>query len=286
MDRVKIGIVQISSKEWKVRENFEKGKSMIEEAASKGAKIICTPEGHLDGYPIGNIKGKVSQDFKDRLKKISETDERFYLRASCSLARELSVYLIIGFSETSNETLYNSVAFIGPNGIIRGTYRKIHIPRREEPESQVYTSGEKFLVFKTEFGNVGIMICYDRQFPESARTLTLMGADIILNPSATTAFDCLDGAKRSRDLLPSHHWNEAMMRTRAYENQVYVVCVNLAAPRLVGQSLFIDPLGRVCLRASKDEQVYVEQVDVDFLNEVRSKRGPGLVDRFPNKYFV
>ena len=204
----------------------------------------------------------------------------------CSLAKRLSVYLLTGFSEVSNDNLYNSVAFIGPDGVILGTYRKIHVPKQDHPESQVYTPGEEFLVFQTSFGNIGIMICYDRQFPESARTLRLMGADIIFNPSATWAFDSLYHAKKTHALLPPPFWNETMMKTRAYENQVYVACVNLAAPRLVGQSLFIDPTGRVFLKASKNEKVYVEEIDVDSLKKIRNKRGPRLRDRFPDRYLI
>jgi len=287
MKKVKVGIIQISSREWGVRENFEKGETMIKKAASEGAKIICTPEGYLDGYPIGNAKKRVLKNFKDRLKRTSETTERYYIEKIRSLAQKVSAYLLVGFSEMSKGNLYNSVAFIGPDGIILGVYRKIHIPKEKHPESQVYTPGEEFLVFPTNFGNIGIMICYDRQFPESARTLRLMGADIIFNPSATWAFGSTNIAGATHNIaLPPPSWNEAMMRTRAYENQVYIVCVNLAAPRLVGQSLFLDPMGCICLRASKDERVYVEEVDLDFLKKIRSKQGPPLTDRYPGRYLI
>jgi len=104
-------------------ESLEKGEIMIKKVTSDGAKVICTPEGYLDGYPIGNMKKKSYQKLQNRLKRISETTERYYVEKICSLAKKLSACLLVGLSEMSNGNLYNSVTFIDPDGSILGIPR-------------------------------------------------------------------------------------------------------------------------------------------------------------------
>jgi len=136
-----------------------------------------------------------------------------------NVARELDLYLCVGFSKLENDKLYNTAILVGPDGKTVGKYRKTH------GVEQFYEAGDALPIFETRYGKVGIMICYDRQLPETARTLAAQGAELILIPS-------------------NGMWgrmNDAMLRTRAYENGVYLV---FAHPR---DGLVIDPGGESLL---------------------------------------
>ena len=117
------------------------------------------------------------------------------------LAKQLDLYLCVGFSELADDQLYNTALLIGPDGKTAGKYRKTH---GVEP---FYRVGDSLPVFETRYGKVGIMICYDRQLPEIARTMAAQGAELILVPS-------------------NGMWgrmNDALLRTRCYENGVFLV---------------------------------------------------------------
>ena len=184
----------------------------VRRAAAQGAKIVVTPETCLDGY-ICHQPGLT----RERMCALAESETGPGIDRLRKLAMELDLYLCVGFSELAGEHLYNTALLIGPDGRTVGKYRKTH---GVEP---FYEVGDNLPVFQTRYGKVGIMICFDRQLPEIARTLAAAGAELILVPS-------------------NGMWgrmNDAMLRTRCYENGVFLI---FAHPR---DGLVIDPGGRV-----------------------------------------
>jgi predicted amidohydrolase len=199
-----------------VRGDREKALQRIEihtrRAAALGARIVVAPETCLDGY-VCHQPGLTKETFS----RLGEPDDGPSIGRLAKLARELDLYLCVGFTELEKGELYNAAVLLGPDGRTVGKYRKTH------GLENFYKPGEALPVFETRYGKVGILICFDRQLPETARTLTAKGAELLLIPS--------NGMWGST--------NDAMLRTRAYENGVYLV---FAHPR---DGLVIDPGGRI-----------------------------------------
>src|SRR5699024_10288044 len=160
-------------------------------------------------------------------------------------------------------------------------YRKIHLYDAEigdkvsEKESDFVEAGNDIVTAETEFGRVGLTICYDVRFPELFRSLTLKGAKLIFVPAS---FPYYTG---------SSHW-EVLLRARAIENQCYIVAaaqVGVANPDriLYGNSMIIDPWGTVIARANVNEDIVIAELDDVYLNELR-KNLPNLQNRRPDTY--
>src|SRR5262245_30711634 len=199
-----------------VRGDWEKALRRVESytrrAAALGAKFVVAPEACLDGYCC-HESGLTKATFS---RGAEPADGPSIARLS-QLARELDLYLCIGFSEIDRGELFNTAVLLGPDGRTVGRYRKTH------GVEELYTPGDELPVFDTRYGKVGILICFDRQLPEAARTLADKGARLILIPS-----NGMWGAM-----------NDSMLRARAYDNGVFIV---FAHPR---DGLVIDPGGRI-----------------------------------------
>ena len=176
-----------------------------------------------------------------------------------ALARELDVWLVPGsFYERGEEGVHNTAVAIAPDGTIRAKYRKI-FPWR--PWEKVIP-GNEFVVFDMEdVGRIGLMICYDGWFPEVARHLAWMGAEVILQPSLTTTSD------RPQELV--------LARANAIVNQVFVVNVNAGSPGL-GGSLIVDPEGHELQVAGYGEVFMTEVLDLDAVTRVRERGSVGM----------
>src|SRR5262249_20232191 len=148
------------------------------------------------------------------------------LRRVGRLSRELKIYLLVGFSERRGEQMYNTVALFNPEGTLIHRYAKTHVG-----SERYNTQGTEFPVVDTPLGRWGTLICLDRQLPETSRILAVKGAQLILNPSYGS----------------NGEMNEIMMRTRAYENSVYVAFVH---PQ---RTLIIDPRGTIIAQDDKSE---------------------------------
>ena len=168
-------------------------------------------------------------------------------------ARETGITIVAGLAERAGKALYNSAVIVGPKGFI-GKFRKAHI---FDTENNFFEPGDiPFPVFDAGFANIGIMICFDWRFPETARSLALQGADIIAHPSNL--------------VLP--HCPQAMI-TRCLENRVYAVtCDRVGSEKrvageplkFIGQSQVVDPDGTVLVRASVDhEEVHVVEINLE-----------------------
>ena len=177
------------------------------------------------------------------------------------LARELGVWLVPGslVERGDDERLYNTAVAISPEGELGARYRKL-VPWRPSEE---LTPGRDFTTFEIPgVGRVGLAICFDGSFPEVARQLAWLGAEVIIQPTLTTTRD------REMEVV--------MARANAFANQVYVVNLNAAAPSGVGESVLIDPEGTILQQASAGEEVIFAVLDLDRVTQVREYGTFGL----------
>jgi predicted amidohydrolase len=220
-----IGALRVMPVRWDKEANFQKLDKYARLAVAQGAQLVVTPEGFMDGY----ISNDADLDPKKYL-AIGEPIDGPMMRRVGQLSRELKIYLLVGFSERRGEQMYNTAALFSPDGPLIHRYAKTHVGS-ERHNAQ----GTEFPVVETPLGRWGTLICLDRQLPETARILAIKGAQLILNPS-----------------YGSHgEMNEVMMRTRAYENSVYVAFVH---PQ---RTLIIDPKGTII---AKDNPAVGDQV--------------------------
>jgi N-carbamoylputrescine amidase len=243
-----------------VEKNVSRAAAFIDEAAAKGAKIVCLPELFNTGY-FCHIS-HIDSDYFQLAEPIpGPTTEKLGAKA-----QEYGIYIIAPiFEKAKAGYYYNSAALIGPQGEIIGRYRKVHMPWSGTGwEKYYFRPGYNFPVFKTDVGNIGIMICYDRFFPESARLLALQGAEIIFNPAGAP-------------LSLGDSW-EFVLRTRASENQLFVVGVGLTGKtdeehyEVTGRSVIINPRGEIVAQLGREEGVLVAAIDLDEIEQARITR--------------
>lgn len=239
--------------------NLERAERLIRLAASHGAALIALPE-------TFNWRGKRSQE-----KQAAETLQGESIAMVSRLARELRVHIVAGsITERSGaEKNYNTSVLIGPDGATMATYRKIHLFDVDLPgrvtvkESESKLGGSETVCAGTSLGAIGLSICYDVRFPELYRRLTFAGAKLITVPSCFTF------------TTGEAHW-EPLLRARAIENQVYIVASAQFGPNVhgfsdYGNSVIIDPWGRVLGRASDQEAVVTAPIDLHYLDRVRNE---------------
>lgn len=242
-------------------ENQDRLETMVCDAALMGAQVVMSPEVVTTGFVGGEAERSMAEPIP------GPTTLRFG-----ALAKKLGIYLLIGLSEHFEGQIRNAMAVLGPDGELAGVMRKVHINRYETRGE--WRNGSSFPVwdFVTGSGGFkgGIMICYDRELPESARLLMLQGADVIFNPLATTC--------------PTSDIHRCLLRTRAFENEVYLFQVNHAAPRQNGHSMAIDYEGDIVKELREEEGVLMWTIDLDALNDHRSTGIYGLHHRRPELY--
>lgn len=180
-------------------ENLATAERLIRAAAAQGANVILIQELFETPY--------FCKDHDQRCFSLARTmEESPAVRRFQSLARELNVVLPASVFERAGNAFYNSVAIVDADGSVLGTYRKAHIPESPGYHEKFYFSpGDTgFKVWKTRFGTLGVAICWDQWFPESARAMALLGAEILFYPTAIGA-EPQDATIDSRD-----HWQRTM----------------------------------------------------------------------------
>ena len=247
-DKVKIAAVQMNPEIMQNKRNLDKILFEVRTAASNGADLIVFPECALTGYVFSSREEAVP--FMETVPSLS-TEK---LAACCG---ELGVQIVVGLLEIDVNRCFNAAVLIGPGGLV-GKYRKNHLPflgidRFIDPGDR------PFEIYKTPIGNIGIHICYDCNFPESARVMTLLGADILVLPT---------NWPQGRERVVEH-----VINTRAYENKVHIVAVNRVGKergtRFIGKSKIVDAWGDTLVQASgDDEQIVYAEVN---LSEARQK---------------
>lgn len=288
MRNVKIAAIQMQCST-NLQTNLEKAEKMVRQAAGDGAQIILLPELFEREYFCQQRR----YDFYHLAKPVEENDA---VQMGMRLAKELNVVLPISFYEQDINTLYNSIACIDADGTLSGVYRKTHIPDDHYYQEKFYfTPGNTgFKVFDTRYGKIGIGICWDQWFPETARCMALMGAEILLYPTAIGSEPILEC-----DSMP--HWRRCM-QGHAAANLMPAIAANRIGREVVqpcaenggqesalefyGSSFLTDETGEVILSASRDKEEILSQTYE--LDELRAKRLEwGLFrDRRPEYYGI
>lgn len=282
--KFKVGLTQYSVTV-NLDENLNKAEKLIEDAARKGANVICLPELFNSLYfcQSENI------DFFD----LAETIPGHSTEVLSNLAKKLKIVLIVPLFEKRSFGLYhNSLAVINTKGEIIGIYRKMHIP--DDPayyEKFYFTPGDLgYKVFDTEFGKIGTLICWDQWYPEAARLTALKGAEVIFYP---TAIGWHPYEKEEHGKAQFESW-QTIQRSHAVANGVYVASVNRvglekqhpdsAGIEFWGKSFVSDPQGVILTEASHDkEEVIVAEIELDRIEYIR-RNWPFLRDRRIDSY--
>lgn len=269
--KCKIAAVQIACTIGKVQENVEHAVMYIQQAIADGAQIICLPEMFNTGY--FSHTSHVDTAYWD----LAETTDGYTISTMVEIAREQSVVLIVPFVELSAAgVMHNSACVIDADGRILGIYRKVHMPWSHTGWEKFYfRPGYQLPVFDTRYGRIGVLICYDRDFPELARSLALQGAEILCIPNGT--------GKAMVEV-----W-KALAATRAYENQVFLLgnClvgkVDAEHHEFSGHSLLCDPYGRIIDCLGYEEGVLLAEIDTNEIAKARTQRFM-YRDRRPEMY--
>ena len=285
MANTKVAAIQMSCSR-DVKENIDKAEKMVREAAKNGAKIILLPELFERQYFCQERR----YDYYSFAKPFEENDAVLRLT---EVSKELSVVIPVSIYERDKTTLYNTVVMLdcGKN---LGIYRKTHIPDDHFYQEKFYfTPGNTgFKVFETSYGRVGIGICWDQWFPETARSLALLGADIILYPTAI-------GSEPILGMDSSGHWQRTMQGHSA-ANIIPVVAANRIGHEDVspceensfqessldfyGTSFLTNETGEVIAQVDKtSENILYAEYDFDNLKNVRLEWGM-FRDRRPEMY--
>ena len=244
-------------------------KTQLDQSLAAGTVLTVFPECTTTGYCF---------ETKAEALGVAEALDGPSVQTVTQWCRDLSTYVIFGFLESADQQLYNSLALIGPDGLI-GSYRKVHLPMLGV--DRFTTPGDGFRVFAAGEIQVGLNICYDRSFPESARVLTLQGADLIALPT-----NCPPGSGHTSDLIPN---------ARALENHVYFMSVNRVGTErgfdFIGKSKVCDPKGNTLAFANHaDSEIIYADVDPSFARNKHLVSVPGqhevhrINDRQPSTY--
>ena len=286
MRNVKVSALQFSCTR-NVEENIKKADRMVREAAKKGANIILLPELFERQY----FCQERVYEYYDFAKSVEENDAVNHFK---KVSKELGVVTIVSFYEKDVNVLYNSVAVIDSNGKNLGVYRKTHIPDDHFYQEKFYfTPGNTgFKVFETHFAKIGVGICWDQWFPETARCLALNGAEIIFYPTAIGSEPILDGDS-------SGHWMRTM-QGHAAANMVPVIAANRygvetvepskenggqkSSLKFFGSSFIADETGYIVESADREhEAVLIHEFDLDDVASARLSWGL-FRDRRPECY--
>ena len=270
-----------------VNENIKKADRMVREAAGKGANIILLPELFERQYFCQERR----YEYYDFAQPVEENDAVNHFK---NVAKELGVVIPVSFYERDVNVLYNSVAVIDADGEVLGVYRKTHIPDDHYYQEKFYfTPGNTgFKVWDTRFGRIGIGICWDQGFPETARSMAVLGAELLFYPTAIGSEPIL-----SCDSMP--HWRRCM-QGHAGSNLMPVIAANRIGKEDVepceenggqksslvfyGSSFITDETGEILSSAGRDEEtVLTHTFDLD---EIKNNRlGWGIFrDRRPECY--
>lgn len=270
-----------------VEKSLAAAEKMVRKAAAQGANIILLPELFAREYFCQQRR----YDFYDYAMPVAEDQA---VQMGMRLAKELQVVLPISFYEKDINRLYNSVACIDADGELLGVYRKTHIPDDHFYQEKFYFSpGDSgFRVFNTKYGVIGIGICWDQWFPETARCMAVQGAEILFYPTAIGSEPILEC-----DSMP--HWRR-VMQGHAAANLMPVVAANRigleevkpceannnqsSALNFYGSSFIADGTGAILASASRDqEEILLQEFDLAALAQDRLSWGL-FRDRRPECY--
>ncbi|OJU09947.1 MAG: N-carbamoylputrescine amidase, partial [Clostridiales bacterium 43-6] len=264
----------------KIEENITKAEKLVRTAAAQGAKIILIQELFETLY----FCQKEKPEYYSYATEVEQNRAVQHFRA---VAKELEVVLPISFYEKRNNARYNAMAMIDADGEVLGVYRKSHIPDGPGYEEKYYFNpGDTgFKVWDTKYAKIGVGICWDQWYPETARCLVLMGAEILLYPTA------IGSEPESPEVDSKDHWQRCMIGHSAC-NLVPVVASNRIGTETIdgseitfyGSSFITDITGNKLAEAGRTEEaVITAEFDFDKTAEQRAEWGI-FRDRRPDLY--
>lgn len=280
MRKVKVAATQMSCS-WDKEETLMKADKLVRKAAEEGANIILIQELFETPYFCKLQKFEY-------INIATTMEENPAIKHFSKVAKELDIVLPISFFEKAGNTQFNSIAIIDADGSILGVYRKTHIPDGlPYAEKFYFTPGDTgFKVWKTKYASIGVGICWDQWFPETARSLALLGAEILLYPTAI-------GSEPTLGKDSSVHWRNTMAG-HAAANMMPVVASNRIGTEtdeeseitFYGNSFIADNHGEIVEKADNcTETVIVHEFDLDELSKERREWGI-FRDRRPEMYGI
>jgi len=272
MASTKIACVQMDVAIGNVKANREKIIERIRLAADAGAQLIVFPECALTGYCFESLAE--AAEFAEPLDGPSS-------QAIAEVCRETGSVVVVGFIERTDSSFYNAAMVVGPGGVA-GNYRKVHLPFLGV-DRFLKPGDRQFEVLDLSIGRVGVNICYDASFPEAARSLKLLGAELVILPTNWPT-----GAWRTTEFI---------INARACENHVNFVAVNRVGIergwQFIGRSKVVDVNGDTISESSADrEEILFVEVDIQEANNNKIVNVAGayeldrLADRRPEFYGV
>lgn len=264
---MRLAMVQMSAA-GSMEQNMRKSVETIKTAAEHGADIVLFPEVQLTEF-FPQYRG---QDVKDYQVKLDSD----IVRTFCDECGKNNIMAVPNLYLVEHNKPYDASILIDRNGEILGVQKMVHVAHADKFfEQDYYTpSDDGFKVFQIALGNIGIVVCFDRHYPESIRTEALMGADIILIPTVNTKAE------------PSEMF-EWELRVQAFQSSVILAMCNRVGIEgdmcFSGESIVIDANGDVIARADDTEQIVYVDVDIQMSREVRVHR-PYTQLRRPDLY--
>ena len=270
MSSTNIACAQIDCVLGDPKTNLDKITSTIRSAAEREARLVMFPECALTGYAYNSLAEAIP---------FAEPIDGPSSQAIAEVCRETGAYAVVGFIEAANDKFYNAAMLVGPDGLVGG-YRKVHLPFIGV--DRFVTPGDRqFEVFELPFGKVGMNICYDISFPEAARVLKLMGAELI---ALITNW-------------PEASWRSPafVAQTRALENHLFFAATDRVGTergwKFIGRSLLVDCNGdKIAEAGAEDEELLIAAIDFHQANDNHIVNAPGqyeidrVKDRRPDHY--
>jgi deaminated glutathione amidase len=265
---MRIAIAQLSTSVNKTS-NLEKAIKYIVKAKAGGADFIVIPEFYM---ALATPKSGLLPA------EVAEPLDGPFVSALKEAARENEIYVVCGMYESTiddNGRAYNTTVFIDRSGQLLHSYQKTHLyDAFSYKESDTIIPGEnEYKVVETEFGKIGLMVCYELRFPEIARQFALQEAEVLLVPAGWMAGP-----------MKEDHW-QTLIRARAIENTMFVCGANLVGVDFTGRSMVVDPMGVILASGGEEETIIITDIDIDRIHRVRKKL-PSVRDRKPKFYRV
>lgn len=281
MRKLTVAAIQMSCT-WNIEANLVKAEHLVSEAQSKGAQVILVQE-LLETPYFCQIENP------EFFKLATTLENNPGVNHFQAIARKLQIVLPFSFFERKNNAFYNSVALIDATGNILGVYRKTHIPDGPGYEEKYYFNpGDTgFKVWNTRYGKIGVGICWDQWFPEAARAMALMGADVLLYPTAIGSEPLKAGIDSQK------HW-QITMQGHAAANLMPLVAANRIGREqaenseitFYGSSFITNHLGEVIAQADRHSETFITaEFDLDEIAAYRHYWGI-FRDRRPEHYRV
>lgn len=263
---MKVAIAQLTSTLDKTQ-NLQKAVEYVGKAKAAGADFVIFPEMYsAAATPKSGV----------RPSEVAEPLDGAFVSGLAQAAREHGIYVVCGVYESiegDSDRAYNTTVFFNRSGELIKAYRKTHLyDAFSYIESDYIAAGNTpYEIIETEFGKIGLIVCYEVRFPEIARQFALQGADLLFVPAGWVAGP-----------MKEDHW-ETLVRTRAIENTMFVCAADQVGNIFAGRSMIVDPMGVMVASAGEEETLLVAELDLDRIQRVRGKL-PSVANRRPELY--